>query len=132
MEMVMTWMLRNNMIMESMQQIQLSNQAVSNLPRRIGFHELADAVHARAEELGVMPPAESYWGFNTTEHGAASPNPADRAGPPFGCREPRRSSSRSSACIDTTRPPAAFSTRFRFFRASTTPLLVKSPNRSTA
>mmetsp|Transcript_3713 Transcript_3713/g.11210 ORF Transcript_3713/g.11210 Transcript_3713/m.11210 type:complete len:238 (-) Transcript_3713:229-942(-) len=58
--------------------------------------------------------------------------PVDRAGPPFGCREPRRSSSRSSACIDTTRPPAAFSTRFRFFRASTTPLLVKSPNRSTA
>ena len=29
--------------------------------RRVGFHELADAVHARSEELGVLPPAESYW-----------------------------------------------------------------------
>ena len=37
----MTWMLRNNMLMESMQQIQLSDQATSNLPRRIGFHELS-------------------------------------------------------------------------------------------
>ena len=60
MEMVMTWMLRNNMLMESMQQIQLSNQAVSNLPRRIGFHELlrSDASHVTESSPRYNTPSE--------------------------------------------------------------------------
>ena len=61
MEMVMTWMLRNNMLMESMQQIQLSDQAISNLPRRIGFHELLRSDTpgtSRADKLATYTPCE--------------------------------------------------------------------------